>query len=90
MPKSWLRRLGKSPRRAGKAEAFSCDVQDRDSVEKVVDQIVEKWDRLDILVNNAGITRDTLLPRMSDEEWDDVIRRTCAERSCSLGPRHAS
>jgi 3-oxoacyl-[acyl-carrier protein] reductase len=57
----------------GKAEAFSCDVQDRVSVDKVVDDIAEKWDRLDILVNNAGITRDTLLPRMSDEEWDDVI-----------------
>ncbi len=72
----------------GKAVAFSCDVQDRDSVEKVVDAIVEKWDRLDILVNNAGITRDTLLPRMSDEEWDDVI--TTNLRGAFLFARAAS
>jgi 3-oxoacyl-[acyl-carrier protein] reductase len=57
----------------GAAEAFPCDVTDRDSVEKVVDTVVEKWGKLDILVNNAGITKDTLLPRMSDAEWDDVI-----------------
>ena len=57
----------------GAAEAFSCDVQDRESVDQLVDQIADQWERLDILVNNAGITRDTLLPRMSDVEWDDVI-----------------
>jgi 3-oxoacyl-[acyl-carrier protein] reductase len=43
------------------------------SVEQVVDAVVEKWQRLDILVNNAGITRDTLIPRMQDEQWDEVI-----------------
>lgn len=57
----------------GTAEAFACDVSDRDAVERVVDAVVEKWQRVDILVNNAGVTRDTLLPRMSDDEWDDVI-----------------
>jgi 3-oxoacyl-[acyl-carrier protein] reductase len=57
----------------GTAEAISCDVKDRESVDKVVDDVVEKWGQLDILVNNAGVTRDTLLPRMSDDEWDDVI-----------------
>jgi 3-oxoacyl-[acyl-carrier protein] reductase len=57
----------------GRAEAFPCDVKDGDAVDKLVDEIAEKWERLDILVNNAGITRDTLLPRMSDEDWDDVI-----------------
>ncbi len=57
----------------GEAEAFSCDVNDRESVEKVVDGIVEKWEKLDILVNNAGVTRDTLMPRMTDDEWDTVI-----------------
>ena len=57
----------------GVSEAFSCDVKDRASVDKVVDDVAEKWGRLDILVNNAGVTRDTLLPRMSDDEWDDVI-----------------
>jgi 3-oxoacyl-[acyl-carrier protein] reductase len=57
----------------GAAEAFACDVKNRESVDKVVDDIADNWGRLDILVNNAGITRDTLLPRMTDEEWDDVI-----------------
>ena len=57
----------------GTAEAFACDVKNRESVDKVVDGIADGWGRLDILVNNAGITRDTLLPRMSDDEWDDVI-----------------
>ena len=57
----------------GTAEAFVCDVSNRESVESSVDAVVGKWDRLDILVNNAGITRDTLMPRMTDDEWDDVI-----------------
>jgi len=57
----------------GSAEAFSCDVKKRESVDQVVDSVADGWGRLDILVNNAGITRDTLLPRMTDDEWDDVI-----------------
>jgi len=57
----------------GEALALTCDVTDRVGVDELVDKVVDQWDRLDILVNNAGITRDTLLPRMSDEEWDDVI-----------------
>jgi 3-oxoacyl-[acyl-carrier protein] reductase len=57
----------------GQAEPVSCDVTNAQGVDKVVDDAVEKHGRLDILVNNAGITRDTLLPRMSEAEWDDVI-----------------
>lgn len=57
----------------GQAEAFACDVTNRESVEKVVDAVAEGWGRLDILVNNAGIRFDTLLPRMTDDEWDQVI-----------------
>ena len=57
----------------GQVEAFACDVQDRKSVDALVDRIAAQWKRLDILVNNAGVTRDTLLPRMSDEQWDEVI-----------------
>ena len=57
----------------GQATAFACDVKSRESVDELVDKIAEDWDRVDIMVNNAGITRDTLLPRMTDEEWDDVI-----------------
>ena len=57
----------------GKAEAIQCDVSDGESINKVVDTVADEWGKLDILVNNAGITRDTLLPAMSDEQWDDVI-----------------
>jgi 3-oxoacyl-[acyl-carrier protein] reductase len=39
----------------------------------MVEQVTDKWSKIDILVNNAGINRDTLLLRMSDEAWDDVI-----------------
>lgn len=57
----------------GKAEAFPCDVMKAEAIQQVVEAVVEKFGRLDILVNNAGVTRDTLLPRMSDEEWDTVL-----------------
>ena len=58
----------------GTAKAWACDVNNKDSVEKVVDEAADAFGRLDILVNNAGITRDTLLPRMSDEQWDEVVQ----------------
>lgn len=57
----------------GEAKAWPCDVTKKESVEGVVEGVVAEWGKLDILVNNAGITKDTLLPRMSDEQWDDVI-----------------
>jgi 3-oxoacyl-[acyl-carrier protein] reductase len=57
----------------GTAEVFACDVTNAESVQKVVDAVTEKWEKLHIVVNNAGITRDTLTPRMSDEDWDQVI-----------------
>ncbi len=57
----------------GTAEVLPCDVTDSAQVGKLVAAVVEKWGKLDILVNNAGITRDTLIPRMSDEDWDDVM-----------------
>ncbi|QDT00469.1 3-oxoacyl-[acyl-carrier-protein] reductase [Adhaeretor mobilis] len=57
----------------GSAESFPCDVTNSEAVQKIVDTIHADWERLDIVVNNAGITRDTLIPRMSDEDWDEVI-----------------
>lgn len=72
----------------GSAEAFPCDVTDREKVDELVDKIADDWGKLDILVNNAGITRDNLLPRMSDAEWDDVI--TTNLRSAFLWSRAAS
>lgn len=57
----------------GEAAVYTCDVTDGEAVQKTIDAVVGAWGSVDILVNNAGITRDTLLPRMSDEDWDDVI-----------------
>ncbi|WP_041726218.1 3-oxoacyl-[acyl-carrier-protein] reductase [Caldisericum exile] len=57
----------------GVAEVFQCQVEVESSVENTTKQIVEKFGKIDILVNNAGITRDTLLLRMSSEDWDKVL-----------------
>ncbi len=53
--------------------AFQCDAADFQAAEQTVDQIVKLWDGLDILVNNAGITKDGLLMRMSETDWDRVM-----------------
>jgi len=58
----------------GAAAAFQCDISEPKSCGNLVDAVAEHFGRLDILVNNAGITRDGLVIRMSDEDWDDVIR----------------
>ena len=50
------------------------DVSDYKQVEDFFNGEMEKWGGLDILVNNAGITRDNLIMRMKEEEWDDVIK----------------
>lgn len=58
----------------GAASIHACDVVDSAGVQATVEAVAAAHGgRLDIVVNNAGITRDTLIPRMSDEEWDDVI-----------------
>ena len=57
----------------GKTEALALDVSDRASVESVVAKVVETHGRIDHLVNNAGVTRDNLLLRMKDEEWQQVL-----------------
>jgi 3-oxoacyl-[acyl-carrier protein] reductase len=57
----------------GTAEAFECDVSAGTNVDAVVDQVAAKFNGLHIMVNNAGITRDGLIARMSDADWDDVI-----------------
>ena len=55
------------------AVAIQANVSDADSVQDMVKQVIETFGSLDILVNNAGITRDNLLMRMKEDEWDDVI-----------------
>jgi 3-oxoacyl-[acyl-carrier protein] reductase len=57
----------------GTAEAFVGDISDGKQVDQLVESITSQWGGLHIVVNNAGITRDTLIPRMDDQEWDDVI-----------------
>ena len=57
----------------GQAEVMAADVSQKEAIEKIVETVAEEWGKLDILINNAGITRDTLLPIMTDEQWDDVI-----------------
>jgi len=57
----------------GTAEPIACDVTDGSRVNEVVDEVIGKWGALNILVNNAGITRDNLIVRMKDDQWDAVI-----------------
>jgi 3-oxoacyl-[acyl-carrier protein] reductase len=58
----------------GKAEAHQADVGDVAAVERVVGAVTVAHGRIDHLINNAGITRDGLLMRMREEDWDAVIR----------------
>jgi 3-oxoacyl-[acyl-carrier protein] reductase len=60
-------------RRGGEAMSVEADVRDSETVKAMVERVTDKWGKIDILVNNAGINRDTLLLRMSDDAWDDVI-----------------
>ncbi len=55
------------------AEAFAANVAKPADVEAMVKQVVERFGTIDILVNNAGITRDNLMLRMKEEDWDAVI-----------------
>ncbi len=57
----------------GKATARACDLADFGAVTAMIEGVAKDLGRIDILVNNAGITRDNLILRMSDDEWDDVI-----------------
>lgn len=58
----------------GKGEALQCDVSDFEKAGEMFDYVVKTYGHVDILVNNAGITRDGLLMRMSEEDFDRVIR----------------
>ncbi len=56
-----------------KAKAYASDASNYEDTHRVVDEIVKEFGQVDILVNNAGITKDTLLMRMTEEQWDLVI-----------------
>lgn len=59
--------------KGGEAIAYQSDAAIHLQTKDIVDKVAAQFDRIDILVNNAGITRDTLLIRMSEEDWDAVI-----------------
>lgn len=52
---------------------FKADVSNYKEVEEFVNAVIEKFNKIDILVNNAGITKDNLILRMTEEEWDKVL-----------------
>lgn len=56
-----------------KALSFQCDVANTDSASEMVKRVKDVFGRIDFLVNNAGITRDNLILRMKEEDWDQVI-----------------
>lgn len=56
-----------------KVKGFRSDASNFEQAQKLVEDVVAEFGTIDILVNNAGITRDTLLMRMSEEQWDEVI-----------------
>ena len=57
----------------GKGSYAICDVTNTKNVQKIVEEIILNHSKIDILVNNAGITKDSLLLRMSEQNWDSVI-----------------
>jgi 3-oxoacyl-[acyl-carrier protein] reductase len=57
-----------------KAKGYRSDASDYAAAEQLVSDVVSDFGTMDVLVNNAGITRDTLLMRMSEEQWDEVMR----------------
>jgi len=66
-------KLADSFQARGNIHYFPCDVRKKDDVEKTVDQILEKEDRIDVLVNNAGVIRDGLFLTLQDEDWTEVM-----------------
>ena len=57
----------------GKAYAIQCDVANYNETENMTKEILEKYGKVDILVNNAGVTRDNLIIKMSEEDFDKVV-----------------
>lgn len=56
-----------------KAKGFQSDAADFSSAEKLISDVVAEFGQIDVLINNAGITRDNLLMRMTEDQWDQVI-----------------
>ena len=54
-------------------DGYSCDVSNLENVQETVNKVLDKHKRIDILINNAGITKDNLLLRLKEDDWDQVI-----------------
>lgn len=72
----------------GSAEASACDIADGGALTAMIEAVAERHGRIDVLVNNAGITRDTLLLRMDDQQFDEVINTNL--RSVFIATRAAA
>ncbi len=57
-----------------RAKVYQSDASDFNGCEELINKVVADFGRIDILVNNAGITKDTLMLRMTEQNWDDVLR----------------
>lgn len=68
-----LETRGEIAQLGGNAEIYKCNVADENMVEETLKKVVDKFGKIDILVNNAGINRDTLLLRMSVDDWESVM-----------------
>lgn len=73
---------------AGNAIAYGCNVSDFEASQKMIEYIIGEFGRLDIIVNNAGITRDGLIMRMSENDFDAVLDTNL--KGCFNVIRHAS
>lgn len=73
---------------AGNAIAYGCNVSDFEACQKMIEYIIGEFGHLDIIVNNAGITRDGLIMRMSENDFDAVLDTNL--KGCFNVIRHAS
>lgn len=73
-----------------KAIAVQADVSNAADCERLIDETIRQFGRLDVLVNNAGITRDTLLMRMDEAAWDDVLNTNLKSAfvTCKAASKH--
>ncbi len=74
LQKDWLSETADQVHKAGcRAECYDMNVADASSVQEGIAAVEKDFGRIDVLVNNAGITKDNLLIRMSENDWDDVL-----------------
>jgi len=54
-------------------ELFKADISVKNDVENMIEEIIKKYEKIDVLINNAGITKDNILIKQSDDEWDNIV-----------------